>query len=117
MAKVLSIEIGSSNIKIAEMDYPSRRPTIYKCIEIDTPEDYMGDVIGDLNSRRGRLEGMEARGNTQVIRGFVPLSEMFGYATDLRSKTQGRGTYNMQSDHFEEIPRSIAEEIIAKRKG
>jgi len=86
-------------------------------IEIDTPEDYMGDVIGDLNSRRGRLEGMEARGNTQVIRGFVPLSEMFGYATDLRSKTQGRGTYNMQSDHFEEIPRSIAEEIIAKRKG
>ena len=86
-------------------------------IEITVPEEYMGDVMGDLNSRRGRIEGMEARNNAQIIRGFVPLSEMFGYATDLRSKTQGRGVYTMQSDHFEEVPKNIAEEIIAKRKG
>jgi len=86
-------------------------------IEITVPEEYMGDVMGDLNSRRGRIEGMEAQSNSQIIRGFVPLSEMFGYATDLRSKTQGRGTYTMQSDHFEEVPKSISEEIITKRKG
>ena len=86
-------------------------------IEITVPEEYMGDVMGDLNSRRGRIEGMEAVDNTQIIRGFVPLSEMFGYATDLRSRTQGRGVYTMQSDHFEEVPKSIAEEIIAKRNG
>ena len=86
-------------------------------IEITVPEEYMGDVMGDLNSRRGSIEGMEAVDNTQIIRGFVPLSEMFGYATDLRSRTQGRGVYTMQSDHFEEVPKSIAEEIIAKRNG
>ena len=86
-------------------------------IEITVPEEYMGDVMGDLNSRRGRIEGMEAVDNIQIIRGFVPLSEMFGYATDLRSRTQGRGVYTMQSDHFEEVPKSIAEEIIAKRNG
>ena len=86
-------------------------------IEITVPEEYMGDVMGDLNSRRGRIEGMEAVDNTQIIRGFVPLSEMFGYATDLRSRTQGRGVYTMQSYHFEEVPKSIAEEIIAKRNG
>ncbi len=86
-------------------------------IEITVPDEYMGDVMGDLNSRRGRIEGMEAQGNTQIIRGFVPLAEMFGYATDLRSKTQGRGLYSMQSDHFEEVPKSISEEIIAKNKG
>lgn len=86
-------------------------------IEITVPEEYMGDVMGDLNSRRGRIEGMEAQANTQIIRGFVPLAEMFGYATDLRSRTQGRGLYSMQSDHFEEVPKSIGEEIISKRKG
>lgn len=86
-------------------------------IEVTIPDEYMGDVMGDLNSRRGRIEGMEARGNSQIIRGFVPLSEMFGYATDLRSKTQGRGVYTMQSDHFEEVPKNVAEEIIAKRRG
>ena len=74
-------------------------------------------TIPDMNSRRGRIEGMEAKGNAQIIRGFVPLSEMFGYATDLRSKTQGRGMYTMQSDHFEEVPKSVSEEIIAKRRG
>ena len=86
-------------------------------IEITVPEEYMGEVIGDLNSRRGRIEGMEAVDNTQIIHGFVPLAEMFGYATDLRSKTQGRGVYTMQSDHFEEVPKSIGDEIIAKRQG
>ena len=76
-----------------------------------------GDVIGDLNSRRGRIEGMEARNGAQVINAFVPLSEMFGYATDLRSKTQGRGNYSMEVDHYEDVPRNIAEAIIAKNKG
>ncbi|MBE3572461.1 MAG: elongation factor G [Moorella humiferrea] len=86
-------------------------------VEVVVPEEYMGDVIGDLNARRGRLEGMEPRAGAQVIRAFVPLAEMFGYATDLRSRTQGRGTYVMQFDHYEEIPQNIAEEIIAKRQG
>ncbi|HZW82113.1 MAG TPA: elongation factor G [Candidatus Deferrimicrobium sp.] len=86
-------------------------------VEVTVPEEYMGDVIGDMNSRRGRIEGMEARSGAQVIRGFVPLSEMFGYATDLRSRTQGRGVYVMMFDHYEEVPRNIAEAIIAKRQG
>ncbi len=86
-------------------------------VEVVVPEDYMGDVMGDINSRRGKIEGMEPRGNSQVIRAFVPLSEMFGYATDLRSRTQGRGTYSMQMSHYEEVPRNIAEGIIAKRQG
>jgi len=86
-------------------------------IEVTVPEEYMGDVIGDISSRRGRIEGMEARGNTQVVRGFVPLSEMFGYSTDLRSATQGRGVYVMQFDHYEEVPKTIADGIIAKRQG
>ena len=86
-------------------------------LEVVVPEEYMGDVIGDINSRRGRLEGMEAKNGTQTIRGFVPLSEMFGYATDLRSKTQGRGTYVMQFGHYEEVPKNIAETIIEKYKG
>lgn len=86
-------------------------------VEVVMPEEYMGDVMGDMNSRRGRIEGMEARGNGQVIRGFVPLSEMFGYATDLRSKTQGRGVYTMHFSHYEEVPKNIAEEIIIKRQG
>lgn len=86
-------------------------------VEVVVPEEYMGDVMGDVNSRRGRIEGMEARANSQVIRGFVPLSEMFGYATDLRSSTQGRGTYTMQFAHYEEVPKNIAEGIISKRQG
>lgn len=84
-------------------------------VEVTVPEEYMGDVLGDINSRRGRIEGMEARNGAQVIRGFVPLSEMFGYATDLRSKTQGRAVYSMQTDHFEEVPKSIAEKILGDR--
>ncbi|MGL5513151.1 MAG: elongation factor G [Sporomusa sp.] len=89
----------------------------YMKVEVIVPEDYMGDVIGDLNSRRGRIEGMEARSGAQSIKSFVPLSEMFGYATDLRSRTQGRGNYSMEFDHYEEVPKNIAEVIAAKSKG
>jgi elongation factor G len=73
--------------------------------------------MGDVTARRGRVEGMEARGNAQVVKAFVPLAEMFGYATSLRSRTQGRGTYSMVFDHYEEVPKSIAEEIIKKQTG
>lgn len=86
-------------------------------VEVTVPEEYMGDVMGDLNSRRGRIEGMEARFGAQVIRAMVPLSEMFGYSTTLRSRTQGRGVYAMEISHYEEVPKTIAEEIIAKNKG
>ncbi|MCX8033779.1 MAG: elongation factor G [Thermodesulfovibrio sp.] len=86
-------------------------------VEVVTPEDYMGEVIGDLNSRRGRVQSMEKRGRAQVIRAMVPLAEMFGYATDLRSKTQGRGTYTMQFSHYDEVPKNLTEQIIAKIKG
>ncbi len=84
-------------------------------VDITVPEDYMGDVIGDINSRRGRLEGMEDRANTKVIHGYVPLAEMFGYATDLRSRTQGRGAYTMQFDHYEEVPRNVQEAVVGQR--
>jgi elongation factor G len=86
-------------------------------VEVVTPEEFMGDVIGDLNRRRGRIEGMEPRGNTQVIRAFVPLAQMFGYATDLRSQTQGRATYTMQFDRYAEMPSALAEEITEHRSG
>lgn len=86
-------------------------------VEVVMPEEYLGDIMGDITSRRGRVEGMEARGNAQVVSASVPLSEMFGYATSLRSTTQGRGTYSMVFDHYEEVPKSISEEIIKKNKG
>ena len=86
-------------------------------VEVVTPEEFLGDVIGDLSSRRGRIQKIEARGNTQVIASLVPLSEMFGYATDLRSKTQGRATYTMQFDHYEPAPISVSEEVVSKVKG
>jgi elongation factor G len=86
-------------------------------VEVTTPEDYMGDVIGDLSARRGKVEGMEQRGNSHIIRAQVPLSDMFGYATDLRSRTQGRATYSMQFHAYNEVPESIAKEIIAKARG
>ncbi len=86
-------------------------------VEVVVPEDYMGDVMGDINSRRGRIEGMDARGNAQVIKAMVPLAEMFGYATTLRSKTQGRGNYSMHFDHYEEAPKSVTEEVIKKSQG
>ena len=84
-------------------------------VEVVTPEDYLGDVMGDLNGRRGRVGEMEARTGVQVVRSFVPLSEMFGYATDLRSKTQGRATFTMQFDHYEKVPNSLAEELMNKK--
>ena len=83
-------------------------------VEVTTPDDFMGDVMGDLNARRGRVEGMEQRGNAQVVRAMVPLATMFGYATDLRSATQGRATYSMQFAHYEGVPDSIAAEVIEK---
>jgi elongation factor G len=86
-------------------------------VEVVTPEEYMGDVMGDLSSRRGRIEGMEARGSTQVVRAQVPLSEMFGYSTDLRSRTQGRATYTMQFDAYHQVPDNIANEIIKRVRG
>ncbi|HLS08835.1 elongation factor G [Lentibacillus sp.] len=86
-------------------------------VEIVVPEEYMGDIMGDVTSRRGRVEGMEPRGPAQVVRAFVPLAEMFGYATSLRSNTQGRGTFTMHFDHYEEVPKSISEEIIKKNAG
>jgi len=86
-------------------------------VEVVTPEEYMGDVIGDLNSRRGKMQNMNRRGSAQVIRALVPLSEMFGYATDLRSKTQGRATYTMQFSVYEEVPKAIGETLMAKAKG
>ena len=84
-------------------------------VEVTTPEEYMGDVIGDINSRRGRIEGMEDLNGSKMVRGYVPLAEMLGYATDLRSKTQGRGQYVMEPSHYIEVPKSIAEKIISTR--
>jgi elongation factor G len=86
-------------------------------LEVIVPEDYMGDVIGDLNSRRGKIQGMKGRGTAQVIAAEVPLSEMFGYATDLRSKTQGRATFTMQFAHYDLVPKPIADQIVAKVQG
>ncbi len=85
-------------------------------VEVTVPEEYMGDVMGDINSRRGRIEGMELRNGAQIIRAYVPLAEMFGYATTLRSRTQGRGNYSMVFDHYEEVPKSIQEEVAKGKK-
>ena len=84
-------------------------------VEITTPEDYMGDVIGDVNSRRGRIESFEDVGNGKQINGFVPLSEMFGYATDLRSKTQGRGNYSMFFERYEPVPKNVANKLLSNK--
>jgi elongation factor G len=86
-------------------------------LEVVVPEEYMGEVLGNLSARRGRIEGMESRGNVQIIRGFAPLAQMFGYATELRSMTQGRGTYSMEFSHYEQVPAGIADEVIARAKG
>jgi elongation factor G len=96
------------------------KPTLLEpvfAVEVVTPEEFMGDVIGDLNRRRGRVNGMEQRGNAQVVNAHVPLSEMFGYATDVRSMTQGRATYTMQFDSYEEVPPNIAEKVVEARTG
>ncbi|MDR2605326.1 MAG: elongation factor G, partial [Desulfovibrio sp.] len=84
-------------------------------VEVVTPDDYVGDVMGDLNSRRGRVQSMESRPGSQSVRALVPLAEMFGYATDLRSRTQGRATFTMQFHHYERVPQQLAEELIKKR--
>ena len=81
-------------------------------VEVIVPEEYMGDVLGDLSARRAQIEGMEARANAQVIRSMVPLAQMFGYATDLRSKTQGRGVYTMEFHHYQQLPPHMAEEVM-----
>jgi len=86
-------------------------------VEVIVPDEYLGNVMGDVTSRRGQLQGTEQRGNAQVIRANVPLSTMFGYATSLRSNTQGRGNYSMEMSHYEQVPKSIAEEVIKKFKG
>ncbi|MBA2325473.1 MAG: elongation factor G [Actinobacteria bacterium] len=108
---------GSMAVKKAAR---AAKPTLLEpimAVEVVTPEDYMGDVIGDLSSRRGKVEGMEQRGNAHVVRAHVPLAEMFGYSTDLRSRTQGRATYTMQFDSYQPVPQSIGEEIIARVRG
>jgi elongation factor G len=92
---------------------PSLLEPIMK-IEVMTPDEYMGDVIGDLNARRAKIASMEPHGNIKIIRGTVPLSEMFGYATTLRSLSQGRANYSMEPSHYEEVPRQIAEQIVQK---
>ena len=84
-------------------------------VEVTMPEDYMGDVIGDLNSRRGRIEGMDDIGGGKMVRAFVPLSEMFGYSTDLRSKTQGRGNYSMFFEKYEQVPKNVQEKVLAAK--
>ena len=84
-------------------------------VEVTMPEEYMGDIIGDLNSRRGRIEGMEDIGGGKMVKAYVPLAEMFGYSTDLRSKTQGRGQYTMEPDSYIQVPKSISEKIMASR--
>jgi elongation factor G len=86
-------------------------------VEVTAAEEFLGTVLGDINSRRGRVEGMDARGNAQIVRAMVPLANMFGYATDLRSATQGRATYSMEFDHYEALPQHLADEIIAKQRG
>ena len=86
-------------------------------VEVVTPSDFLGDVIGDLSSRRGKIGGMTQRGDAQVVAADVPLAEMFGYSTTLRSMTQGRAVYTMQFDHYEEVPKNIAEQIITKAQG
>src|SRR5205814_3930421 len=97
----------------ASRAHPVLREPIMK-VEVVVPEEYMGEVIGNLNSRRGRIEAMESRPGTQIIKAIVPLSEMFGYATELRSLTQGRATYSMHFSHYDEIPKALSDEIVAR---
>jgi elongation factor G len=103
---------GSMAFKNAEQRAKPKLLEPVMAVEVVTPEEYLGDVMGDLNSRRGRVEGLEPRGNAQAIRARVPLATMFGYATDLRSTTQGRATFTMQFDRYEEVPQSIASELV-----
>jgi elongation factor G len=86
-------------------------------VEVVVPEEYMGDIMGDISGRRGRIVSMEARGGTQIVNARVPLSEMFGYATDLRSRTQGRATYTMHFERYEQAPQNVSEEVVARIQG
>jgi elongation factor G len=86
-------------------------------LEVVTPDDYFGDVLGDINARRGQVQGIDQRGTTRVIRAMVPLAETFGYATDMRSNTQGRATYSMEFDHYAQVPGNVAEEIQGRTRG
>jgi elongation factor G len=86
-------------------------------VEVVMPEEFLGEIMGDLNSRRGQILGMEGRATMQAVRAHVPLASMFGYATDIRSMTQGRATYTMEFDHYQEVPASIAEEIVSRQRG
>jgi elongation factor G len=98
---------------------PKAKPVLLEPImkvEVNMPDEFMGDVLGDLNARRGHILGMENRGTTAIVRAQVPLANMFGYATQLRSMTQGRATYSMEFAHYQEVPKSVAEEIVAKAK-
>ena len=107
---------GSMAVKDA---FGKADPTILEPImrvEVTMPTEFMGDVIGDLNSRRGQIEGIESRGSTEVVRAFVPLAQMFGYVTDLRSMTQGRATSSMEFSHYAEVPASLASELVQKSK-
>ncbi len=110
LAASMGFKAGARNADAAIME-PMMK------VEVEVPEDYMGDVIGDLNRRRGQVEGMDDRAGNKIVNAFVPLSEMFGYSTDLRSATQGRATYAMEFDHYSEVPRNVSEEIIKKRNG
>ncbi|MGB0501628.1 MAG: elongation factor G, partial [Acidimicrobiales bacterium] len=99
---------------------PRCKPTLLEpmmAVEVVTPDDYLGDVVGDMNSRRGQVQGTEQRGQNQVVNALVPLSEMFGYSTDLRSRTQGRATYTMQFDSYQPTPANVQEEIVARVRG
>ena len=115
ISEELVLEEGSVKKAARQADPVLLEPIM--AVEVVTPEDYMGDVIGDLSSRRGKVGGMEPRGNSQVVRAQVPLAEMFGYATDLRSRTQGRATYTMQFHSYNQVPESIAREIVARVRG
>lgn len=107
---------GSMGLRAAvEKAGPALLEPIEK-VEVVTPEEYLGDVMGDISSRRGRVDGMRTREGVQIVDAFIPLSEMFGYATSLRSSTQGRATYSMQFDHYEQVPNSIKEKVMEGRK-
>ena len=112
---IAGYEVINFKVKLVHGSYHEVDSSEMMKVEVTVPEEYMGDVIGDINSRRGRMEGMEAVNGAQVIRAFVPLAEMFGYATALRSRSQGRGNYSMVFDHYEEVPKSIQEEVAGKR--
>ena len=114
-AILIPVEQAAANLEAMRKADPVLTEPIMKVV-VTVPEDYMGDVIGDLNSRRGAIQSMEARTGAQEITAFVPLSEMFGYATDLRSKTQGRGVYSMEPSHYTEVPKSVSEAIIGSRQ-